>query len=457
MAVSLSVSPLARRLSLVIIAATACVLLSVGAFFAFRPDKHNAHDLKSIIIEWHAFFLELDRFTEGYRPPISARAMAYMEMAAYESGRKECHAQKSLIHFFSDMALPQRPQQQDFSPELALNAAYAQITRLLFPHAPAALRVELDQKEKRIAANWQNKPSAISINYGQSVANAIFKWSATDSAGHEAFRAPYATDYHADKSKPAVWAPSGRFLMPPLLPNWGKVRPLLIRLEDIEIREPSVYSAHHNSDMYKQALEVYSLSRQLTSEDHWLAEYWSDDHPGLTFTPVSRWLSISNQLIQSRQMEPCLLLEYDLKLALSLHNAAVLCWKTKYEKMTPRPSAYIRAHIDRDWQPYLNDPSFPSYPSGHAIFGAAAVEIFDAYFPNYGSFRDNSHEGRTEFNGQTRLYANFKEMAQENAYSRILGGIHYRMDCDEGLRLGELIGKQVLGLSFSISQYSDNT
>jgi hypothetical protein len=32
-------------------------------------------------------------------------------------------------------------------------------------------------------------------------------------------------------------------------------------------------------------------------------------------------------------------------------------------------------------------------------------------------------------------------MAEENALSRIFIGVHYRMDCEEGIRLGTLIGR----------------
>lgn len=98
-----------------------------------------------------------------------------------------------------------------------------------------------------------------------------------------------------------------------------------------------------------------------------------------------------------------------------------------------------------------------AYPSGHAIFGAAAAEVLSAFFPDYGKITDRSHNRRIEFNGKERHYNNFREMAAENAYSRILGGIHYRMDCDEGLRLGELIGKKMASLSLSNPLYSDIT
>jgi hypothetical protein len=37
-------------------------------------------------------------------------------------------------------------------------------------------------------------------------------------------------------------------------------------------------------------------------------------------------------------------------------------------------------------------------------------------------------------------------MADENAYSRMLIGVHFRNDCEEGLRLGKLVGKKVVDL-----------
>jgi len=56
---------------------------------------------------------------------------------------------------------------------------------------------------------------------------------------------------------------------------------------------------------------------------------------------------------------------------------------------------------------------------------------------------DKSHEFRVEFIGKPRSFHNFNEMAYENAISRILLGVHYRMDCDEGLRMGYNVGRKV--------------
>jgi len=104
-----------------------------------------------------------------------------------------------------------------------------------------------------------------------------------------------------------------------------------------------------------------------------------------------------------------------------------------------RPSVYIQEHIDANYQTNLYrlipwpNPSFPGYPSGHSCFASAAG----------GVFIDFSHQGRNEFLGTARNFNSFEEMAEENAYSRIPLGVHIRIDCTEGLRLGYEISDAV--------------
>jgi hypothetical protein len=38
-----------------------------------------------LIVEWNGLFLKLDRYTFGMRPNATARALAYMHLAAYET------------------------------------------------------------------------------------------------------------------------------------------------------------------------------------------------------------------------------------------------------------------------------------------------------------------------------------------------------------------------------------
>jgi hypothetical protein len=41
-----------------------------------------------------------------------------------------------------------------------------------------------------------------------------------------------------------------------------------------------------------------------------------------------------------------------------------------------------------------------------------------------------------------RSFKSFNEMSKENAYSRIPLGVHYRMDCEEGFRIGKIVGQK---------------
>jgi len=116
--------------------------------------------------------------------------------------------------------------------------------------------------------------------------------------------------------------------------------------------------------------------------------------------------------------------------------------------MVMRPSVFIHDFIDPSHQTNLfrlipwPNPTFPSYPSGHSAFVAAAGLLID-FFGDEASFTDHSHEGRTELRGQPRSFDTFEDMAVENGYSRIPLGVHIRMDCTEGLRLGYEISRAV--------------
>ena len=95
-----------------------------------------------------------------------------------------------------------------------------------------------------------------------------------------------------------------------------------------------------------------------------------------------------------------------------------------------------------------SNPSFPAYPSGHSTFGAAAAEALSYIYGYDYAMTDLSHNGRTEFLGMPRSFSTFYEMAEENAYSRLPLGVHFRMDAEEGVRLGYQVGRKVNDMPF---------
>jgi len=123
--------------------------------------------------------------------------------------------------------------------------------------------------------------------------------------------------------------------------------------------------------------------------------------------------------------------------------------------MVMRPNVYIQEFIDPNYQTnlyrFINwpNPSFPGYPSGHSTFASAAAGVFIDQFGDSVNFTDRTHEGRTEFRGTPRQFSTLSDMAEENAFSRVPFGVHIRMDCTEGLRLGYEISDAVNNFNIS--------
>jgi len=403
-----------------------------------------------IALEWNYLALDLERNTMGYRPPVGARMFAYVEMAAYEASLPALHDYKSmetLVTGYEKQATTFEP--DPFFLPASLNAAYAQILRDFFPTAPANLKQKIEQLEKKNATAFLDKAQRLVVDksaaFGNRVAKNVWAWSKTDREGHEAHLYNYDHGYEPPVCD-GCWQPTGDHPTPALLPYWGKVRPFITQPAEVPIKAPAPYEPSPGSDFYTEAMEVYSLSKPLSKENRWIAEFWSDDLPGLTLTPAGRWISITCQAFEKSRPPFPLVIETFLKTALALHDAGVVVWNGKYQFNVERPETYIRQKINPNWRSLHETPSFPAYPSGHSAFGAAAAEVLTDALGSKFQMTDRTHEKRPEFASTPRSYGSFSEMAQENAASRVLLGVHYRMDCVEGVRLGKIIGQRTAGL-----------
>jgi hypothetical protein len=130
------------------------------------------------------------------------------------------------------------------------------------------------------------------------------------------------------------------------------------------------------------------------------------------------------RLIQAGRLSESQAVDLLSSLGVAMADASIACWNVKFHYWTVRPVSVIRDSQDKNFMPYLVTPGFPSYVSGHATVSGAAAEVLAGYFPKQGKA--------------------LQAMADEAAMSRLYGGIHYRSDNDEGLKLGRAIGQRVL-------------
>jgi hypothetical protein len=122
--------------------------------------------------------------------------------------------------------------------------------------------------------------------------------------------------------------------------------------------------------------------------------------------------------------------------------------------MLERPQSFIRDVIDSLWTTTQPAPPFPSYPSGHAMIGMAAAEVLTSIYGDNYEMTDFSHFQQKGFKGTPRHFTSFDQMARENAASRVLMGVHFRFDCEEGLRLGKEIAHEIVGIPIKLTDTS---
>jgi membrane-associated phospholipid phosphatase len=77
-------------------------------------------------------------------------------------------------------------------------------------------------------------------------------------------------------------------------------------------------------------------------------------------------------------------------------------------------------------------PNHPSYPSNHACISGAIGLVLDAQFPDEAG----------------RYFA----MAREAGESRIYGGIHYRIDVDEGFVIARKVAARALATGVPVDR-----
>lgn len=417
-----------------------------------------------VVLEWNRLFLEIDRIAPGYRPPAAARMLGYTGLAAYESAVHGMPEYNSLEFEFPGLDLPKIEKDKEYHWPACINAAYATMFRNFYPHIAPETFNKIEVLENKFITEFATTVTADVLSrsrtYGHQIAQAVFEFSETDTQGHNAYNNPRPVSYIPPLTGPngeKLWQPTFPDYTPALFPYWGKVRTFAMTGSDIISKPPIPYSEDPNSQFYQQANETRLWVNNSTYTDQWVAEFWSDDFYQLTFEPAGRQIAIANILVVSDDLPLDRSLELYAKMGMAMSDAAVAIWNSKYIFNVRRPIEYIREVIQPGWTTLLHNPmtgvesltpEFPAYPSGHSGFGASGSAIMAEIFGNLHPFTDNCHQNRTEFLGMPRSFNTILEAGLENAYSRIPLGVHYRMDCEEGIRLGYLAAMRVTSMAW---------
>ncbi len=412
-------------------------------------------------MSWNNLYLDVERYASGYRPGPAPRSLGLMGFAAYEACIPGMPDYNSLAPLYGGLSIPAAEENQEYHWPTVVNAVYGYMMPRFFAKVSPSLLQQIATLESANEIKFRAETTADifdrSKKRGQDVAKAVWDWSTTDSYGHDAYNDPFGNyNWQAHYSGPGDWVPTTPGPGKPMFPNWGKARTWALPESAKLSKPPLAHSDSPTSALYAQAIEVYAQNTPTWSyEAEWIGEFWSDDLVNLTFSPGPRWVAIANQVILAEGANLETAIVTYAKVGMALNDAAVGCWHSKYYYNVERPETYIQRVIDPSWKPGLENPltgdkgitpSFPAYPSGHSTMGAAGAEALASMFGYAYGMTDNCHKDRAEFNGTPRAFGSFYEMALENAWSRVPLGVHFRMDSEEGVRFGTVIGRYVNNL-----------
>ena len=423
-------------------------LLAVGtvALLLATPvqARPTAEDVTSL---WYRLVLELVRHTPTYTPPVASRSFAYVGVAQFEavaSGAPELHSLAGQLNGFS--APPPRPDGVIDEAVVVQAVLSASIRSFFFNTGPTGQRAMTAVEAKLTAEVAEGlAPDVVerSRAYGAAVATHVLTWSKTDGgAVIENMGFPYEYTLNAG---PERWVPTNlvRQQQAPLLPNWGNNRTFATPSgKACPVPPHPAYSEDPASDFYKEAMEVYQAKAALTPEQTVIARSWSDD-PMLSTTPPGHWVSIARQILERDAAPLAQQAEVMAKLGVGLADAFIGCWDAKFQYDLLRPVTYIRRVIDPTWEPLLNTPPFPEFPSGHSTQSGTADVVLTALFGEDFAFDDNTMEPDGL---PPRSFTSFRQAAEEAGISRLYGGIHFRAAIALGLAQGRCIGAYVVAL-----------
>jgi PAP2 superfamily len=182
-----------------------------------------------------------------------------------------------------------------------------------------------------------------------------------------------------------------------------------------------------------------------TDDQSEIALFWLESSP-LKWSRIARTVATDKglDLWQSARLFAIL------DMALSDGYVAMCASKNHYNFW--RPVTAIRSDGDASWTPFQITPPNQDYPSGHSIEGGVGAEVLKQLFgADQVNFKDcgaTLPDGSTCYDAKPvlRSYTSFTQAADENAYSRILVGFHFRNATAEGNAYGHKIGERAATL-----------
>lgn len=351
------------------------------------------------------------------------RTLAIMHTAIFEAVNT---IDRRYTPYAVDMAAP-----KGTSAEAAAAAAGHAVLSALVPAQQAGFDNALNASLAKVP-DGQAKTDGIAV--GKQVAEKILALRANDGfAAKVEFKIP--------PPGLGVWQLTPQFSQP-IQTQWGQMKPMV--LKSATQFDPGGPTPLSSEQWVRDYNEVKSLgarnSTTRTAEQTAVAIFW-------TIQTNVPWHAAARAAAAAKGLDIVDSARLFALMTMAAHDSQIAVIEEKYRYNFWRPYTAIRyaggagnsaLASDPNWEPIINTPGFPEYPSGHCIHSGAAEQVLKSIL---GSDQVNVSVTSPPLTGVTRTWSSFSQMAREVEDARVWGGIHYRTSDEHATQTGRKIGE----------------
>jgi len=392
-------------------AALLCALLPVHAPATAKQELDPA-----VVLEWNRLAHATIPASAG---PLGLRYYAIMHIAMFDAANS---IQRQYTPFRASISAA-----SGASPEAAVAQAAHDVLVALIPGAPQ--KAMFDAALNARLATLPPGRADLGVVVGRVVANRTLKWRAND--GIFGPPIPYGLPLLPGMWQPA--APGGQ----PGLSQIPAAVPFSMKsiTQFITPRHPELTSDRYATD-FNEVKEIgLRTSATRTATQTQTAQLFAGV---ITSTNVFViWNNVARDLTLSRGLSLLESARLFTFLNVSMMDSLLSTQTGKFTYGLWRPSTAI-PNADDDlnpataedpaWVPLLGTPPYPTYPGNMAGLGACAAEALGTGIGTDAVDFSATWVGIAPNPDVTRQYSSLWQLAQEEADSRIYGGIHYRFD-----------------------------